>query len=93
MITLYGGWQIESDPHCYMLVRITDYKGKDGKDKQRRDIRGYYGTLSGALKAAVEEIVRDKVGGGSYSLREAVNIISAVRDDVHRLIEQEVGDV
>lgn len=93
MIELFGNWKIDVDSMAYTLKKVVNGTSKKGEPIVREDIKGYYGTFEGALKALGKEIVKDKLKDGPYTLTEALNVVREARETVERLIEQEVGDV
>ena len=86
MIELFDGWKIDVDSHSYTLKKVMKGKSKDGKEIEREDCRGYYGTLEGALKGLGKELVRDKVKDGSHSLTEAIQAVREARETMEKLL-------
>lgn len=90
MITLFDNWVIDVDSNCYTLKRVVNGKNKKGESVTRDDIRGYYNSLEGALRALGKEMVRDELRDGSYTLTEALNVVREARETVEKLIEENV---
>lgn len=91
MITLFDNWVIDVDSSCYTLKRVVNGKNKKGEDVTRDDIRGYYNSLEGTLRALGKEIVRDRLKDGSHSLTEAINTVVEARETIEKLIIEKVG--
>lgn len=87
MIKLFDNWVIDVDSTSYTLKRIVSGKSKKGEPIERDDIKGYYSTLEGALKALGKEIVKDELKDGLYTLTDALDIVVEARKKVEKLIE------
>ena len=88
MIELFDNWKIDVDSMSYTLKKVIPGTSKKGEPITREDIRGYYGTLEGALKALGKEMVKDELKDGSYTLTDALNVVREAREKVEKLIEE-----
>lgn len=89
MIELCDGFQIEVTENCYMLVRVLrEYTDKDGKPRQKKKVYGYFGTVSRALKALAEELVKERLKGTRTDLVGAVRTICECHRKSDELLKQ-----
>lgn len=88
MIELFDGWMIDVDQQAYTLKKKTIGKSRKGERIERDNVRGYYGTLEGALKALGKELVKEELIDGSHTLTEALDIVERTRVKIENLINE-----
>ncbi len=88
MIELFDGYKIDVDATSYTLFKEKKYKTKKGEEALTRDVRGYYGTLEGALKALSEEMIRDRLKDETQTLTEALKVVQESRDKVAQVVKE-----
>ena len=86
MIELFDGWWIDVDSQSYTLKRTVAGTSKKGDPITRDEVYGYYSTLESTLKALGKEMVREGLIDGTYSLTDALNMVSDARKKVEDLI-------
>lgn len=86
MIIVNENYRIATDEMNF----AAQYKGAS-KDPEKTNWRlvGYYGDLAGAVKAIIEFEARRRLGADTYSLREAVDEINAIKADIEELLNVE----
>ena len=88
MIRVNEDWVVDVDSYNYILKKDLHRMTKDrnGKPIPAYDTQGYFSSLQAALERLGEEMVREKLMGGTRCLAEAVNAIREGRDEWRELI-------
>lgn len=92
MIRINEDWIIDVDQFSYTLKKdlhtTRKRKNKDGTVTEEHGYmtKGYFGDILGALERLGDEIVRDKLIDGEYTLCGAVTAIREAKEDWKKLI-------
>lgn len=85
MIKLINGYYIDAEDYGYSLCHGEPKKEKSGKIK--RNIIGYYGSISAAIEACRQELVHEYVQNAENGLAEALRTIRMISNDVKEALK------
>lgn len=90
MIELFDEYYIIIDEYNYALCKGEPKKQirKDGKVLIKHNVKGYYGSLTKALKAFRQELYRDGLKDGISDLVQACTTITEINTRVDKLLEE-----
>lgn len=91
MIRLDDNTVITVDEYSYTLAKDIHIKDKKGNDLFKS--LGHYTSLRAALKAFAERDARVRLQDGSYSLADAINIISEADERLDALIAKHIPTI
>lgn len=91
MIVINDKWTIQTDPRNYIVCQdhVTQEGEHAGEHYQTQE--GFYSTLNGALQAIINRETMDVLSEGNFSLREAIQEIRRIQQDLRRTIESAIG--
>lgn len=74
MIELFDGYYIVSDEYNYILCKGAPKTrpGKNGSTIIEHNIKGYFGSVFGAVKAFKQDLYRNEVKSTSRTLSDAI---------------------
>ena len=90
MIKLVDDWVIDVDERNYILAKdkgvVVDKK--TGKEYRNLKSYGFFISITGALKALRDELIRQGVQDGCMTLSEAIRSIKEANSKVDTLLEE-----
>ena len=89
MIKLFDGWIIDTDERNYILIKVTTaIKRKTKEEYEYRNVYGYFSNIPAALRTLRDELVKQKISSGIYTLEEALKAIAEEDDRIERMLKQ-----
>lgn len=84
MIRINDNFGIDADEHQFILKEFSTVKDEKSKNfgKETEVVLGYYTTLANAINGLEKILSRRMVKIKDYTLKEAVEGIKAIHDDV-----------
>ena len=92
MIKIDDTYFIEVDSLCYTAKRKQPGKNKKGDDIMTEVTIGYYGSVSAALRAAMDDITKRKLSDGDYTLEDAVKAINETYSMFEKILKDSVRE-
>lgn len=91
MINLINGFVVDVDPLNYTLKKATGGTDKEGKPLYRTYT--YHGSLKQAIKACVSLIQKEKLDSGTFTLKEAIEVINQSQKSFEELLDNTIHEL